>query len=118
MATLDLSTKFPQMKPMKGTPTLFRVNGCGVGLYGHRDDDAETGTYVATWCLALVFVPVLCLKAFRVHRAMNGMWYFIGREPLSPLARAWNALLILAILGGVGFTRYEAYTSTPAYKVI
>ena len=36
---------------VKHAPFLFRLNGCGAGLYGHRDLDDETGTYVKTWFL-------------------------------------------------------------------
>jgi tetratricopeptide (TPR) repeat protein len=115
MNRVDFAQKFPQMKPGKGTPTLTRINGCGVGMYGSRDHDAETETYVSTWCASIVFVPVLCLRAYRVSKAARG-WYFIGREPLSTLAKGWNALVLLCILAGVGLFQYDAYTSSPAYK--
>src|SRR5258706_4873238 len=115
MAKIDLSQKFPQMIPVKSPPAMFRINGCGVSIYGKRDYDPESGTYVTTWCLCLLFIPILCLRAYRVARATSG-WYFIGREPLSAIARGWNAFLILAVAGGIGFARYEAYTSSPSYK--
>src|SRR5687767_13840449 len=82
----DLRKKFPDMTPGVAAPSMFQFNGCGVALYGSRDADEETGTYVATWCLSLVFIPILALRAYRVARAMNGGWYFVGREPLSGFA--------------------------------
>jgi hypothetical protein len=115
MNRFDYAQKFPQMKPSKGAPILTRINGCGVGMYGSRDHDAETETYVSTWCASIVFVPILCLRAYRVSKAARG-WYFIGREPLSAVARGWNALVLLCILAGVGLFQYDAYTSSPAYK--
>lgn len=115
MAQLDLSQKFPFMKPIKSPPALFRINGCGMALYGHRDDDAHTGTYIATWCLSLIFVPVFCLRAYRVIQAASGSWYFVGREPLSLVARLWNLVLILAIAGTIGGVRYHNYTTSPQY---
>jgi hypothetical protein len=63
MGSPDWKTKFPKMTPGKSAPPLFRFNGCGVSIYGSRDHDAETGTYVATWCISLLFVPVFALRA-------------------------------------------------------
>ena len=116
MAQIDLKEKFPSMTPVKSPPSLFTFNGCGVGLYGKRDADAQTGTYVATWCLCLLFVPILALRAYRVARASNGGWYFIGRHPLSTFAKSWDALLVLVVAGLIGGSAYEAHVSTPAYK--
>jgi hypothetical protein len=116
MAQLNLRQKFPLMTPVNSTPAMFRLNGCGVALYGSRDHDEETGSYVATWCLALIFVPVLCLRAYRVARSPKGGWYFLGREPLSTFAKGWNLAVIAAILATAGGIQWNAYTSTPAYK--
>src|SRR5256885_12913536 len=98
MAKVDLQTKFPWMKPVKSAPALFRINGCGVGMYGSRSADSETGTYVSTWCLALVFVPVLCLRAYRVQRHANGGWDFLRPGPPSGPARGVNILVPLGLL--------------------
>ena len=97
MSQVDMSSKFPSMTPIKSPPTLHRINGCGFGMYGRRDYDAQTCTYVSTLCLTLIFVPLFCLKAYRVAQAAGGGWYFYGREPLSKAARLWNMLLVLGI---------------------
>jgi hypothetical protein len=115
VARIDLESKFPGMIPVKSPPAMFRFNGCGIALYGRRDADAETKTYVATWCVSLLFVPCFCLRAYRVSPAQRG-WYFIGREPLSTLAKSWNVLLVTAILGALGVVQYDKYVSSPAYK--
>src|SRR4051812_22784730 len=98
MAEFNLKQKFPSMTPIKGPPTLMRMNGCGVSLHGKRDYDSETNTYIATWCISLIFIPIVGLRAYRVAAAQNGGWYFIGREPLSSFVKRWNILLIVAIL--------------------
>lgn len=116
MSQIDLNQKFPDLRPIKSPPALFRINGCGVGMYGRRDADYETGTYVATWCLSLVFIPVLALRAYRVAGAPDGGWYFVGRERLSGLAKGWNLVLLAGILATVAGVQYAAYTSTPAYQ--
>ena len=69
MPPIDLKQKFPLMTPVKSAPPLSRINGCGVSLYGKRDFDAETASYVATWCLSILFVPCLGLRAYRVAKA-------------------------------------------------
>ncbi|MDB5356661.1 MAG: hypothetical protein JWN24_3114 [Phycisphaerales bacterium] len=115
MAKIDLAQKFPQLTPIKSPPPMVRLNGCGTGIYGKRDFDPETNTYVATLCISIVFVPILCIRAFRVAPAQRG-WYFLGREPLSSTARGFNALVLATALIIFGSVRYEAYTSSPAYK--
>ena len=89
MTQVDLNAKFPSMTPIKKAPPLFLLNGCGLGMYGRRDFDKETQTYIATWCFALL-IPIFALRAYRVAKAEQG-WYFIGREPLSPFARRSNS---------------------------
>ena len=114
MAEINLRQKFPSMTPAKAPP-LYRINGCGLGMYGSREHDAQTGTYVSTLCVSLLFIPILGLRAYRVARSARG-WYFLGREPLSKLARAWNLLLVLALGGMIGVWGYVAHTSSPAYR--
>ena len=115
MSELDLQSLFPRMTPVKTPPKLFTVNGFGTGLYGERDRHAESETYVTTLCLTLLFIPCFCLRAYRVARAQKG-WYFLGREPLSGLAKTWNALVLAAIFATAGTVSINVYTSSPAYK--
>ena len=49
------------MRRISSGPALFRLNGCGLGVYGRRDFDRETGTYVKTYCISVFFIPVLAL---------------------------------------------------------
>jgi hypothetical protein len=116
MAEVDLKEKFPNMTPIKSAPSLSTINGIGFRLYGSRDADAYTGTHVATWCFTILYLPVLMLRAYRVAQGANGKWYFIGREPLSRLARNWNKLLLTAVLATTAAVSYHVYTSTPAYQ--
>ena len=112
---VDMRAKFPKMTPVNSAPTLFRLNGCGVGMYGKRDVDKETGTYVATWCLSILFVPLLGFRAYRVARAQGRGWYFLGTEPLSPLVKGWNVLVAAVVIAGAGIGWYVNYTGSPAY---
>ena len=105
--SLSLQTRFPEVQPGNPLP-LFTFNGFGTMLYGSRDFDEATGTYVASACLVFFFVPIFIIGAYRVADAQSSGWFsssgwhVLGRVPLSPLARGWNwvmaALLILFVL--------------------
>src|SRR5262245_30557578 len=85
-----------EMQPISGPPTLHTINGCGTFVYGQRDYDSQTGSYVKTLCIVVLFVPILALRAYRVVNAQSG-WYFLGRVPLSGLARAWNFFMLAGV---------------------
>lgn len=112
----ELKAKFPKMRPVKKPPTLSTMNGCGLGVCGKRDVDPETGTYVKTYCITALYIPVIALGAYRVADAGSGSWYFLGKEPLSRFARTWNFILlgVLALLiGGGGIA---AHFGSPQYQ--
>jgi len=113
---IDLAERFPNLRPMRGAPSMFTVNGIGLTIYGARDRDAETGSYIKTHCLCFVFLPVFAIGAYRVIAAPGGGWYFLGRERLSRLAKAWNLLVVLAILGLVGFGFWTEHVESPEYQ--
>lgn len=107
---------------MDGAPTMFTFNGFGTGVYGRRDFDAATNSYVKTLCICFLFVPVLALRAYRVIDGERGAfgttssWYFIGRHRLSALARGWNYSVVgvtaYAILG----LWWSSHTASPQYQ--
>ena len=82
MDEIDLAERFPEMNPAKRSPALFQWNGIGFALHGQRDRDGETGTYVATHWLTVLWIPLLALGAYRVARAEDG-WYVLGKVPAS-----------------------------------
>jgi tetratricopeptide (TPR) repeat protein len=104
------------MKSVKSAPALFRINGIGIGMYGRRDYDVTTGTYIKTRCLCLVFVPVFPLDAYRVADAPGGGWYFLGKERASGFARGtrWCALAIAASL--IGSISWNSHINSPEYR--
>ncbi len=112
---MPLEEKFPDMKPVRSAPSLITSHGVGTTVYGRRDYDADTNTYVKTHCVCFLFVPLLALGAYRVADAPAGGWYFIGRVPLSTLARAWNYLILLVILAGGGALGWHLYTTSADY---
>ncbi len=107
-----LSEKYRHYRPIKSAPSLFTLNGCGLAMYGNRDYDEETGTYVKTHALCLIFVPILALGAYRVADAPEG-WYFLGKERLSGFAYTWNRALVTILILAVGAGFYNSYSNSP-----
>src|SRR5688572_16972233 len=112
---IRLRSKYPEMEPIQGGPSLNTVNGIGTTVYGNRDWDEETGTYVTTQVFALLFVPIFALKAYRVADAPSGGWYFLGRVPLSHVAKLWNIVVLLAIVVGGASIWWYQHTRSPGY---
>ncbi len=117
-----LRQKFPDMEPISSPPTMFRLNGFGIGVYGRRDFDASTNSYIKTLCICFLFVPVLALRAYRVIDGEAGAfgstssWYFLGRHRLSAFARGWNYSVLGLAAFGIFNVWWAAHTSSPEYK--
>jgi hypothetical protein len=116
VSDFNLLDRFPDMRPVQKAPSLSTVNGIGLAMYGRRDYDEETNTYVGTHFFCLLFIPVLAVGAYRVVDAPGGGWYFIGKVPLSSVARRYNWLIAFLILFGVGVGLWSAHINTPDYK--
>jgi hypothetical protein len=109
----DLASRFPQLRPIQSAPSLSNFLGTGCMVYGRRDPDAETGTYVKTHWSTILFVPVFALGAYRVADAPQG-WFFHGRVPLSLGAKAWNTFLVCLLLGLFGLFWWNVRTNSEA----
>ena len=110
----SLRLKFPELRPVKSPPTLVRINGIGSGMYGQRDFDEDTATYVKTHCICLVFLPIIALGAYRVADAEQG-WYFIGKDRLSSFAKSCNFGVLLLSLMFAAIVAEHSYTTSPDY---
>ena len=87
---------FGNMKPIESAPTLYTINGIGTTLYGNRDSDPISDTYVATLYFVFFFIPLFPLKSYRVQAAPGGGWRFLGSVPFA--AREKVHLLIAACI--------------------
>jgi hypothetical protein len=105
--------RFPDMKPINGPPSLFTLNGVGLMVYGERDHDPLTGTYVVTLFFTIVFVPIFAFSAYRVAPAQEGGWYFLGKVPLSRVTRGWNFGVLAAILLSCGGFWWHHHANDP-----
>ncbi len=113
MTGLSLQDKFPDLTPIRSAPSLYTMNGIGTGVYGRRDYDDETGTYVTTYCFCVLFIPLLAISAYRVADAPGGGYYFLGKTPLSLVAKGWNGLLAAAAVAGIGFGVFQSWYHSP-----
>ena len=110
---IDLSERFPDLMPISSAPSMFTFNGCGVSVYGSRDYDDLTGTYVKTYCLCFLFFPILALRAYRVANADSQGWHFLGRTTLSPVARSWNCAVLTAVVCLIGIGVWRSHWNSP-----
>ena len=111
----NLRRKFPEMRPVKAAPWLGSANGFGLGLYGRRDFDSETQTYVKTRCICVFFIPLLALGAYRVADAGQRTWFFYGREPVSLFAKIWNGITACAFILLSVSVGWHSYISSPGH---
>ena len=109
-------------KPLTGAPALFRLNGCGVGLYGSRDRRPD-GTHIATYCVSALWIPVFPLTAYRVREEGGGRFTFFSKQRLSPFASgvrlAIPALVALLVIGSAVSSHYDSpeYRANSALEV-
>lgn len=101
-------------EPLDGAPTLYTVNGIGTTLYGRRDERSD-GTYVATLCFCLLFVPVIPISAYRVLAQEQG-WIFLGKVPLSGFAQMARRLVLLTLLLGSVAIGVAVYYDSNGYR--
>ncbi|HYO68355.1 MAG TPA: hypothetical protein VEU33_19970 [Archangium sp.] len=99
-------------RPLEGAPSLFRINGCGVGLYGKRDE-APDGSYVATYFISLIFIPVFPLTAYRVREVEGNAYQFYSKESLGPVTRTWQRLVLAGVAGMFLWSGVDGYLNSP-----
>ena len=104
------------MRPVGSAPSLFTLNGFGLGMYGKRDFDAETGTYIKTRCFCALFIPLFPLDAYRVADAPGRGWYFLGKERASGFVRGWRWCMLALAAGVIGSGAWNSHVKSPEYR--
>jgi tetratricopeptide (TPR) repeat protein len=111
----ELQDRFPEMRRIYAPPSLQLAAGTGTSMFGSRDYDEETDSYVSTQCICLFMVPLIALAAYRVIDARGGGHYFLGRVPLSRFSRVWNVFFVISLTSLISLGVWEHHTHTPAY---
>ena len=104
------------MRPINSAPSIRSINGIGTAVYGRGNYDASTGTYVKYYCLTVLYVPILWMAAYRVAKADQKGWYFLGKERLGFLAWGWNALVLACCCLAMAFVVLNTYQSSGDYR--
>jgi hypothetical protein len=112
MVRVDPTAKFADLRPIRSAPPLYHLFGFGLYLYGDRDFDAETHSFVRTLCFCLLYIPLIPLRAFRTAPTVHG-WAYLGRVPVSGASRVWGLVSCLALLGTGGALGWNAYWNAP-----
>jgi hypothetical protein len=100
-------------RPLTKAPALFRLNGFGTGLYGHGDTGSD-GSYVATYCLSALWVPVLPLAAYRVRKLEDGRYLFLAKEGLGRFARSAQVAVVVLAVGTAALAGLQSWLRSPS----
>ncbi len=111
------------LKPIKGAPSLYTINGIGTTLYGKADYDPETDSYLTTLYFVIFFIPILPLARYRVIQEGENTYKFLGKVPLRNFDKLHIGLVILFI-GILIFKEnfaiqlnYSKQRSSPPYSI-
>jgi hypothetical protein len=101
-----------QVQPITSAPTLYTINGIGTMLYGQQDEDARTGSHVATLYFTFLCIPVFPIACYRVIKKGNGAWSFLGKVPYSDREiRRW-IIFAIAVIALIAWNGSGGGTST------
>ncbi|MEZ4249553.1 MAG: hypothetical protein R3B99_15095 [Polyangiales bacterium] len=86
------------LRPMTGAPSLFTFNSIGTMLWGERDRWPD-GSYVATLCAVVGFMPVFPIASYRVT-AHGDSYTFYAKTRLAFRAPGQVGVVASMVLSG------------------
>lgn len=101
------------VKPIKSTPTMYTFNGIGSKLYGKRDFDPHTQSYIATLYFTFVFLPIFPFASYRVRDSGGNRYQFLGKVPLKWTAFVGPVIVALIIAFFIMQGNTDTTTSIP-----
>ena len=94
------------LEPLRSPPGMATWWGFGTRLVGRQAADPRDGSYVSTYFLSALYLPLWPLQQYLVRDAEEGGWHVLGQVPLSPKVRTWRMLsavaAVLLVIGIVG----------------
>ena len=103
------------LAPVEWPPSVANVVGFGTMLYGRGGRDRETNSHLATLFVTVLYFPVFALATYRVAKAPDGDWQFLGQGRVSALARLWSLSVVLLALCGIWSLAWISYRGSDGY---
>jgi len=88
-------------KPIKKAPFLYTIKGIGTKLYGWKDLDPVTGTYISTLYFVFFGIPIFPISRYRVRIIGQDQIAFYKKIPLATFDKCHIAISILLIILGI-----------------
>ncbi|WP_447123126.1 hypothetical protein [Glaciimonas sp. GG7] len=88
---------YRDLKPISSAPSLRTINGFGCKLYGHTDDDRESGSYMSTYYFVALFIPIFPICRYRVIYSGVNSYRFLGKGPLRTFDK-WHIAISIGII--------------------
>ena len=85
------------VKQIDNAPSMSTFNGIGTRLYGKRNYDSASQSYIATLYFTILYAPIFPLSAYRVRHAGGNQYQFLGKVPLKWTAFIGPAVVALVI---------------------
>ncbi len=99
------------IKQIDSPPSMYTFSGICTRLYGKRNYDSASQSYIATLYFTIVYAPIFPLSAYRVRHAGGNQYQFLGKVPLK-----WTAFIgpaIVALVIAFFMIQGSADTNTP-----
>jgi hypothetical protein len=112
-------TAYEGLKKLDCAPTMYTFNGIGTMLYGRRDYDPHSQSYIATLYLTFIFLPLFPLASYRVKSVNGNRYQFLGRASMKKTAFIGPAIVaavaaIFMILSTLGTTTSPQTQNDPS----
>lgn len=99
------------VKQIDNAPSMSTFNGIGTRLYGKRNYDSASQSYIATLYFTILYAPIFPLSAYRVRHVGGNQYQFLGKVPLK-----WTAFIgpaLVALVLAFFMIQGNADTNTP-----
>jgi curved DNA-binding protein CbpA len=98
------------LRPIDDAPTVACGYGTGTRMYGRRDYDSHTKSFISTIYFVVLFIPIFPLERHRVIDQGEQGWKFLGKVPFSTGNKVHLAVSAIILL----FMLAEMFTGAPA----
>jgi hypothetical protein len=82
------------VKEIDRAPAMETIYGIGTKLYGKRDFDPESRSYIATLYFTILYIPIIPIAAYRVIDAGANAYRFLGKVVLTQRQRTYRWVML------------------------